>query len=63
VITAELCRVTQQVPTNLVVDALKTLVTRLQLHSLIAVMNANRSWTNLANSQHYLSAVNFLYLN
>lgn len=58
VITGELCRVTQ-VPVNLVVDALKTLVTRLQLHSLVDVMNANRSWTNLSNQQHYLSAVSF----
>lgn len=56
VITGELCRLTQ-IPANLVIEALRSLVHRLQMHSVVETMNSSRSWTNLANTQHYLSAV------
>ncbi|CAD5208908.1 unnamed protein product [Bursaphelenchus xylophilus] len=59
VITPELRRVTT-VPANIVVQALKSLLIKLNAIKSMDIMNAERGWSSLANTLQYPSAVAIL---
>ncbi|CAD5206176.1 unnamed protein product [Bursaphelenchus okinawaensis] len=59
VITPELRRVTT-IPANLVVHGLKSMLIKLNAIKSMDIMNAERGWSNLANTLQYPSAVAIL---
>jgi len=58
IVTAELTRL-MDIPAKMVAEALKTLLTRINLSNVIERMNSERAWTNITAPSQYISAVGY----